>query len=238
MEELTKIFKVNSLNLSFGERKVLSDFSWEWESQVNCIGVFGKNGAGKSSLFKCMLGLEDSYSGTLEFLGKSIHNLNTRKRAELGLSGLSQHASLFWDMSVKDNLLAITEFLKMKKIEGENKVIEVLEKVGLTPLGRQMAKTLSGGEQRRLEIARLLLQPPKLIILDEPFAGLDAMSIQSLLVIMKELMAQGVKIMISDHQINPLLACSDQILWIEQGQVMALESKSEFVDRPEIQKLV
>ncbi len=238
MKDASFTFKVEALNLKYGDRQILSNLNWVWDKGVNCIGVFGKNGAGKSSLFKCMLGLEREYGGTLEFLEESLQNLDTRKRAALGLSGLEQQACLFWDMTVKDNLLAVAEFLKLSPNEQASKVVEVLEKVGLSHLEQQLAKTLSGGEQRRLEIARLLLQPPKLIILDEPFAGLDAMSIQSLLEMMQELMGQGVKIMISDHQINPLLACSDQILWIEEGKVVALESKAEFVQRPEINKLV
>lgn len=189
-------------------------------------------------MFKCMLGQERQYTGSMYLFGENLNPLQPKERVSKGLSGLNQQATLFWDMTVGQNLITICEFLNMKKATQTEKVQQVLARVGLEPLKNQKAKTLSGGEQRRLEIARILLQPPKLILLDEPFAGLDAMAVQSLVVILKELMQQGVKVMLSDHQIHPLLSCSDHILWLDAGAVLALESKENFLKRVEIQKLV
>lgn len=185
-----------------------------------------------------MLGQQMKYDGSMNLFGESIDKLKPKERAMKGLSGLNQQATLFWEMTVYQNLLTICEFLKIEKSLQIQKIDQALERVGLGKVKNQKAKTLSGGEQRRLEIARILLQPPKLILLDEPFAGLDAMAVQSLVEMLKELMEQGVKVMLSDHQIHPLLSCSDHILWIDSGTILALEAKDVFVNRVEIQKLV
>lgn len=189
-------------------------------------------------MFKCMLGQERHYHGSMHLFGEKLDQLKPKSRTAKGLSGLNQQATLFWDMTVYQNLLTICEFLKIEKSTQIERIDQVLERVGLRSLKEQKAKTLSGGEQRRLEIARILLQPPKLILLDEPFAGLDAMAVQSLVEMLKELMQQGVKVMLSDHQIHPLLSCSDYILWIDAGVILALEPKDDFLRRVEIKKLV
>jgi len=233
---LNSILNIDGLNLQLGHRTILKQVSFTWSEAIPCIGVFGKNGAGKSSLFKCLLGQELRYRGSMSLFGHKLDALNLRERRNLGLAGLNQEASLFWDMTVWDNLLTITEFLRCPSPSAL--IDSVLIRMGLQTLAQQKASTLSGGEQRRLEIARLLLHTPKLIVLDEPFAGLDAMAIQNLVHILKGLMQENVKVMLSDHQIHPLLACSDHILWLDDGQLLCLEPNALFLERNEIKALV
>lgn len=192
------------------------------------IGLLGPNGAGKTTTFYMVLGLVKPDAGSIFFRGYDITPLPVYQRARKGMGYLAQEPSVFRKLSVRDNVMAILETLDMTRGAREARLKEVLERLDLGRLSRQMAYTLSGGERRKLEIARALVTNPAMLLLDEPFSGIDPLAIQDIQRIIMALKEQGLGILITDHRVRETLAIVDRAYLLYQGKVMR-EGTGEFL---------
>jgi len=194
------------------------------------LGLVGANGAGKSTLFKCWMGIETPLEGEFFWEGQKLQPQHVAQRRSLGLAYLAQEPWLFQDLDAKSNLWAVGELLGLKNFK--ERCVDLLRTVGLHEHQHQKAKTLSGGEKRRLEIARILLENPKLILLDEPFAGLDPKAIRLLKDLFHSLRQQGISFVISDHQVTHLLEICDKICLLHQGHLLLECDSRDFMSHP------
>ena len=217
------------LELSKSDQVILNDVKCE-VAKNSSVGLVGANGAGKSTLFKCIMGLEIPNKGKILWNGQSLASHNVAKRRKLGLAYLAQEHWLFQDLDVLSNLKAVCELLNYSKFEA--RCHELLSMVGLQNHQRQKVKTLSGGEKRRLEIARILLENPQLIMLDEPFAGLDPKAIRLLKEVIGNLQQSGISTLISDHQVTHLLDVCQHIQLLHKGQHLLECSATDFMNHP------
>ena len=198
------------------------------------VGLLGPNGAGKTTSFYMIAGLVPPDAGKVRFHGHDISRLPMHRRARLGLGYLPQEESIFRKLSVRDNLLAILETRRdLSRAERGERADELLERFKITRLAKSLAITLSGGEKRRLAIARSLCTDPKLLMLDEPFAGIDPIAVEDIQRIVRDLRQRdGLAILITDHSVRETLSITDRAFLIHDGRVI-LEGKSdELVNDP------
>ncbi len=208
--------------------------------QARCgeiVGILGPNGAGKTTSFYMIVGLVRPNEGKVFFQGEDITRMPVYKRARLGLGYLAQEASVFRKLSVEDNLLAILESMHLRRAERRARCEELLESLHLTHVTKQKAYTLSGGERRKLEIARALVRHPTILMLDEPFSGVDPLAVHDIQEIVKGLRSQGLGIIITDHNVRETLAVVDRAYLIYEGSVLREGSSDFLVNDPEARKL-
>lgn len=196
------------------------------------VGLLGRNGAGKTTSFRMTIGMITPNGGRVFFNGEDISKLPMYHRAQKGIGYLSQESSVFVRLSVQDNLLAILELVPgLTRADRQRQGRELMEQFGLTPLARQEGRTLSGGERRKLEIARALVTRPKLILLDEPFSGVDPIAVQDL---QREILAlkekHGLSILLTDHNVRETLHVTDRSYIIHEGKVIAVGSPRELIN--------
>jgi len=219
--------KTQSLVKVYGKREVVSHVDVEVASG-EVVGLLGPNGAGKTTTFYMVVGLIRPNEGQV-FLGdKEVTKLPMYKRSRLGIGYLPQEASVFQKLTVEENLRAIAETLGITKAQQESLVEEHLSELGLLHLSDQKAITLSGGERRRLEIARCLLTKPKFLLLDEPFSGVDPISVSDVQQIILALRDKGIGILITDHNVRETLKIVDRAYLLHQGKILS-EGTSEFL---------
>ncbi|MFT5904837.1 MAG: lipopolysaccharide export system ATP-binding protein [Cryomorphaceae bacterium] len=202
--------------------------------QGEIVGLLGPNGAGKTTTFYMIAGLVPPDKGIVTFGGKDITELPMHKRARLGMGYLPQEESIFRKLSVRDNLLAVLETQKgLSKKERNNKADHLMERFRITKLRDSEALTLSGGEKRRLSIARCLCTNPKLLMLDEPFAGVDPKAVEDIHRIVRELREQdGLSILITDHHVRETLKIVDHAYVMDDGKVILQGSANEIANDP------
>ncbi len=191
--------------------------------QVRCgeiVGILGPNGAGKTTTFYMIVGLVRPYSGQVLFRGRDITRQPVFRRARMGLGYLAQEASVFRKLSVEENILAILETLDMTAAARRARLQELLRDLRLTNVARQRAYTLSGGERRKLEIARALVRRPAVLMLDEPFSGVDPLAVSDIQTIIRNLRDRGLGIVVTDHNVRETLAIVDRAYLICDGQVL------------------
>ena len=195
-------------------------------------GLLGANGAGKTSLFRAMAGLSKIDAGKLMFFGEDVTDLSLEERSKLGLSYVPQENSLFEELSLIENIRLVME-LKFKTITAskEKKIDKLLMKMGLTVRAKTKAKFLSGGEKRKAEILRSILLDAKVILLDEPFAGVDPISVDEINKILKEL-SKEISIFISDHNFRDVINVCDSIILMNQGEILSTGSPEEISKDP------
>jgi len=208
-----------SLKKIYGKRTVVNGVSFDVE-QGEIVGLLGPNGAGKTTSFRMTCGMVAPSAGTVLLEGIDVTDWPMYKRARQGMGYLAQESSVFVKLSVEQNILAILEMLHVPRQERRRTTDELLEQFGLTKLRTANASTLSGGERRRLEIARCLASEPKLILLDEPFTGIDPVTIQSIQVIIRNLRDSGIAILLTDHREMETLTITDRNYIICEGQVL------------------
>ncbi|HEX5790679.1 MAG TPA: LPS export ABC transporter ATP-binding protein [Luteolibacter sp.] len=198
------------------------------------VGLLGPNGAGKTTSFYMIAGLVPADAGSVSFLGHDISQMPMHRRARLGLGYLPQEESVFRKLSVRDNLLAILETQpQLGRSERHERADELLERFGITRLAKSLAITLSGGEKRRLAIARSLCSNPKLLMLDEPFAGIDPIAVEDIQRIVRELRERdGLAILITDHSVRETLSITDRAFLIHDGRVILEGASDELVNDP------
>ncbi len=192
------------------------------------VGLLGPNGAGKTTTFNIVVGLVRPDSGSVQFLDRAITHLPMHQRARRGIGYLTQEPSVFRKLTVEQNLLAILETCRMDSQERAVRLKYLLDELDLTGLAKNMAYTLSGGEQRRLEITRALVTSPKLLLLDEPFAGIDPIAVYEVQKIVRRLKERGLGILITDHSVREMLKLIDRGYIIVKGEVLR-EGSAEFL---------
>jgi lipopolysaccharide export system ATP-binding protein len=213
---------VNQVNISVGQRSI--------------VGLLGRNGAGKTTTFRMVMGMIVPDEGAVVFEGAEVGKLPMYKRARLGMGYLSQEPSVFQRLTVMDNLIAILETMSMTGSQRKEKAHELIERFGLTEVARSQARFLSGGERRKLEIARAMVTNPSLILLDEPFSGVDPIAVEELQTEIRRLVASGVSILITDHNVERTLEVSDKAYIIDHGKVIAEGSPREIIQNEMVQK--
>jgi lipopolysaccharide export system ATP-binding protein len=192
------------------------------------VGLLGPNGAGKTTTFYMIVGLVPATSGRVLFDGKDITSLRMHERARTGIGYLPQEASVFRKLTVYENILAITEAIGMAKSLRSTEVDLRLNELNLTSVAKQKAYTLSGGERRRLEIARTLVMRPKFLLMDEPFAAIDPISVSEVQKIILQLKSQGIGIIVTDHNVRETLRIVDRAYLIHKGKVLS-EGTGDFL---------
>ncbi len=192
------------------------------------VGLLGPNGAGKTTTFNLVVGIVKPDEGAVKFAGRDIARLPMHKRARLGIGYLTQEPSVFRKLTVAENILAILETCKLSSAERAVRLKYLLEELDLTPIARSMAYQISGGEKRRLEITRALVTSPKLLLLDEPFSGIDPIAVYEVQKIVRRLRERGLGILITDHNVRETLKLIDRGYIIHKGQVL-VEGSSEFL---------
>ncbi len=192
------------------------------------VGLLGPNGAGKTTTFNMVVGVVRPDEGAVRYQGKVITKLPMHKRARLGIGYLTQEPSIFRKLTVEQNILAILETCKLSREERGVRLKYLLEELDLTRLAKSMAYTLSGGEKRRLEITRALVTSPKLLLLDEPFAGIDPIAVYEVQKIVRRLKERGLGILVTDHSVREMLKLIDRGYIIHKGQVL-VEGGAEFL---------
>jgi lipopolysaccharide export system ATP-binding protein len=192
------------------------------------VGLLGPNGAGKTTTFNMVVGVVRPDEGHVTFEGSEITGLPMHKRARRGIGYLTQEPSVFRKLSVEENIMAILETCKLSRDEREVRLKYLLEELDLTPIAKSKAYQLSGGEKRRLEITRALVTSPKLLLLDEPFSGIDPIAVYEVQKIVRRLKERGLGILITDHNVRETLKLIDRGYIIHKGQVL-VEGSAEFL---------
>jgi lipopolysaccharide export system ATP-binding protein len=192
------------------------------------VGLLGPNGAGKTTTFNMVVGVVKPDEGAVKFQARDITRLPMHKRARLGIGYLTQEPSVFRKLTVEENILAILETCKLGRDERAVRLKYLLEELDLTPVARSPAYQISGGEKRRLEITRALVTSPKLMLLDEPFSGIDPIAVYEVQKIVRRLKERGLGILITDHNVRETLKLIDRGYIIHKGQVL-VEGSSEFL---------
>ena len=192
------------------------------------VGLLGPNGAGKTTTFNMVVGVVRPDEGAVKFQGTDVTRMPMHERARLGMGYLTQESSVFRKLTVEQNILAILETCVMGRDEREVRLKYLLEELDLARLAKSRAYTLSGGEKRRLEITRALVTSPKLLMLDEPFAGIDPIAVYEVQKIIRKLRERGLGILITDHNVRETLKLIDRGYIIHRGQVL-VEGAAEFL---------
>lgn len=220
----------------YGDRDVVRDINLDVR-QGEVVGVLGPNGAGKTTTFYMLAGIVVPTRGQVLLDSVEITRWPLHKRARLGMSYLPQESSIFRKLTVRQNLQLILEYSGFSRDEQKRTADRLLDELGITRLADQLAAYLSGGERRRLEIARALIQNPKFILLDEPFAGIDPLAVDDIQVIIQGLKAKGIGVLISDHNVRETLRICDRAYLVYNGQIILSGSPEQIVADPGARKV-
>ena len=214
------LLQVSGLVKSYGRRRVVDGVDFYVE-RGEIVGLLGPNGAGKTTTFRMTCGMAEPDAGQVILGEQDVTDWPMYRRArEGGMGYLAQESSVFRKLSVQNNLLGMMEMLGFSRRDRRQRCEELLEQFGITKLRRSKAMSLSGGERRRLEIARCLVSNPEIILLDEPFTGIDPVTISSIQEIVRDLRARGISILITDHQVRETLQITDRSYVVRAGQVL------------------
>ena len=223
------------LRKTFGKRPVVRGVSLHVR-QGEAVGLLGPNGAGKTTVFYMITGLIAADDGAILLDGRDVTMLPIYKRARMGVGYLPQEPSVFRGLSVADNIRAVLEVRKLPRAERERKVRELLDEFQIAHLEHSPAVALSGGERRRVEIARALAANPRYMLLDEPFAGIDPIAINDIRKLVRQLTARGIGVLITDHNVRETLGLIDRAYIIHDGQVMTEGTPEEIVAHPDVRR--
>lgn len=233
---LTDSLAAAHLQKTYGRRRVVDDVSL-LVRQGEVVGLLGANGAGKTTTFYMMTGLERAEKGRITLSGKDVTKLPMYLRARLGLGYLPQEPSIFRKMSAEQNILAVLETMKMNRRGRLARLEELLEEFGISHVRRTRGDTLSGGERRRVEIARCLATEPQFILLDEPFAGIDPIAIDDIRDIILYLKSQNIGILITDHNVRETLGITDRAYIMTEGKILRSGKPQELVEDEDVRRL-
>ena len=220
----------------YGGRKVVDDVSF-CVNEAEVVGLLGKNGAGKTTSFKMTMGMIPADGGRVVFEGDDVSRLPMYQRARRGMGYLAQEPSVFQRLTVEENLLAILEMMHLSRTERQAIAAELLRDFGLTRLAHQHARTLSGGERRRLEIARALVTRPSLMLLDEPFTGVDPIAIFDIQGFIKNLKNRGIGVLLTDHNVHATLSIVDRAYIVNEGRIFRHGTSQELINDPDVKRV-
>ena len=236
-ESASTVLKVEGLIKIYGTRRVVDGVSFH-VNKGEIVGLLGPNGAGKTTSFRMACGLINTNGGLVYLGAKNVTDWPMYRRSRDGGMGyLPQDKSVFQKLSVQNNLYGVMEMLGMKKADRKQRCEDLLEKFNLTHLRQSYGGSLSGGERRRLEIARSLVSEPKIILLDEPFAAIDPVTVASIQEIIRKLAAEGIAILITDHSVQDTLEITKRSYVIQAGKVLCHGTPNEVLANPEAQKV-
>ena len=236
MSENTSRLVVQNLQKSFKKRQVGKSFSLEIESG-EVIGLLGPNGAGKTTSFYMIVGLIAADAGSVTLDGQELRHLPIHERARLGVGYLPQEASIFRKMTVEQNIRAILEISTKDKSRIDGEVEKLLADLNIGHLRHNPAPSLSGGERRRVEIARVLAMQPRFILLDEPFAGVDPIAVIDIQKIIDFLKSRGIGVLITDHNVRETLSICDRAYIISDGTVLASGKPDDLVNNEQVRSV-
>ena len=228
--------KASNLKKRYKSRTVVQDVSLEVQSG-EVVGLLGPNGAGKTTCFYMMVGLVNLDGGSISLDGKEISKFPIHRRARLGLSYLPQETSVFRKLTVQENVQAVLELLDLSETEIEDRLENLLRELHITQLRHNPALSLSGGERRRVEIARALATRPRFILLDEPFAGVDPIAVLDIQKIIGFLRERGIGVLITDHNVRETLGICDHAYIINEGSVLAQGKPDEIVYNESVRRV-
>jgi lipopolysaccharide export system ATP-binding protein len=223
------LLQVQNLQKAYAGRTVVNGVSFE-VGEAEIVGLLGRNGAGKTTSFRMTIGMIEADGGKVVFDGRDVSALPMYQRARMGMGYLSQEPSVFTRMTFEQNLLAILETLPSSRHERRARAAELLEQFGLTHKARHAAHTGSGGEKRKLEIARALVTEPRLILLDEPFSGVDPIAVEDLQREIRALKGRGIACLITDHNVQQTLRVCDRAYIIDEGRKFAEGTPRELIN--------
>ena len=226
----------HNLQKTYGGRRVVDDVTLH-VAPGEVVGLLGANGAGKTTTFYMLVGLERAEKGVVELTGTDVTTLPMYLRARLGLGYLPQEPSVFRKLSAEQNILAILETMPMSRQDRFVRLEELLEEFGIAHVRKTRGDALSGGERRRVEIARCLATEPRFILLDEPFAGIDPIAIDDIREIITYLKEQGIGILITDHNVRETLEITDRAYILSDGKILRSGAPKELVSDPEVRRL-
>lgn len=231
------ILEAKNLAKSYKKRQVVIDVSIAVESG-QAVGLLGPNGAGKTTCFYMIVGMVANDEGGIFIDGEAVTHLAMHARAQKGIGYLPQEASIFRKMSVENNIAAILETRKsLSKQEREEKLEQLLNEFHITHIRKNLGMALSGGERRRVEIARALAMNPKFILLDEPFAGVDPISVGDIKQIIKHLQQSGIGVLITDHNVRETLDICDKAYIVGNGHIIASGNAEEVISNEQVKKV-
>jgi lipopolysaccharide export system ATP-binding protein len=228
--------EARDIRKTYGERMVVKGVTLRVDAG-EIVGLLGPNGAGKTTTFYSLAGFITPEEGAIVIDGVDVTKQPMYARARLGLGYLAQEPTVFKGLTVEENLRAVLERTVPSKIEQMRRVKALLEEFGLWDLRRQKAWTLSGGEKRRLEVARAMIRDPKIIMLDEPFVGIDPITIGELKAIIQKLVKQGIGVLITDHNVRETLPIVDRGYIIFDGRIQVEGSAKSLIDDPKAREL-
>ena len=223
------------LTKSYKNRQVVSGVSLGVRSG-EAVGLLGPNGAGKTTCFYMVTGLIPVDSGTIEIDGFDVTSMPMYRRARLGIGYLPQEASIFRGLTVEGNIRAVLEAVEKDKAERERQLDELLEEFHITHLRKSPSIALSGGERRRLEIARALASKPNFMLLDEPFAGVDPIAVSDIQQLVRHLTKRGIGVLITDHNVRETLGLIDRAYIIHTGKVLTHGTPDQIVSNPDVRR--
>jgi lipopolysaccharide export system ATP-binding protein len=229
------LLEANSLVKAYNGRTVVDRVSFQ-VNQQEIVGLLGPNGAGKTTSFRMTVGMITPEGGSVRFNGEDITALPMYQRARRGIGYLSQEPSVFQRLSVADNLMAICETMRYSASERRATVEALLDQFGLRKVRNNPAKRVSGGERRKLEIARALITKPKLILLDEPFSGVDPIAVEGLRQEIVRLRESGIAVLLTDHNVHETLKVTDRSYVIHEGQVICSGKPAELINDPRVRE--
>ncbi len=227
---------VENLRKSYKGRTVVQDISLNLKSG-EVVGLLGPNGAGKTTSFYMMVGLVPLDEGRIILDGKDLSRMPIHMRARMGLSYLPQEPSIFRKLTVSENIMAVLELQEMSDIAMDEKLESLLEDLHITHIRDNAAVSLSGGERRRVEIARCLASNPSFILLDEPFAGIDPIAVIDIQKLIRFLSARGIGVLITDHNVRETLGICDRAYIVNQGHVFASGIPNEIVENQSVREV-
>ncbi|MBR77762.1 MAG: LPS export ABC transporter ATP-binding protein [Flavobacteriales bacterium] len=230
------MLKAENLSKSYGNKQVVKNVSLNVQ-EGEVVGLLGPNGAGKTTSFYMIVGLIKANNGNVLLNDSNITNIPMYKRAKLGIGYLSQEASIFRKMSVKNNILSVLEMTNLSKKEQIYKCNQLIDEFGLEKVKDSNGDVLSGGERRRAEIARALSLDPKYILLDEPFAGVDPIAVEDVQNIIRKLKKKKIGILITDHNVHETLSITDRAYLLFEGSILKSGTAIELANDTQVRKV-
>jgi len=230
------ILQTEEITKTYRGRKVVDSVS-VWVEEGEVVGLLGPNGAGKTTSFYMIVGLIPPDSGKVKLDGKDITALAMYQRARLGVSYLPQEASVFRKLTVEDNLMAILQTLRLSRRERRERMDQLIAQMGLEQVRHSKGYVLSGGERRRVEIARSLVINPSFLLLDEPFSGIDPIQVLELQKIINDLKRSGIGILVTDHNVRETLAVTDRAYIINEGKIFRSGSPEALGADPDVRRV-
>ena len=230
------MLKAENLSKSYGNKQVVKNVSLNVK-EGEVVGLLGPNGAGKTTSFYMIVGLIKADNGNVLLNDSNITNIPMYKRAKLGIGYLSQEASIFRKMSVKNNILSVLEMTNLSKKEQIYKCNQLIDEFGLEKVKDSNGDVLSGGERRRAEIARALSLDPKYILLDEPFAGVDPIAVEDVQNIIRKLKKKKIGILITDHNVHETLSITDRAYLLFEGSILKSGTADELANDKQVRKV-